>query len=191
MYTDTFEKAIDQLMLFEVGSFWELTEDARCGNIETAQQRKECGYTNDADDRGGETKYGISQRSHPGLDIASLNWDDAKDIYFNEYWLAGKCDQLPDRIAILHFDSAANHGLGRAAKFLQNSVDVDEDGHIGKVTITAVLDGNDIDICNEICDLREKFYKSIVERDPTQKKFIKGWLRRINEMREFSTLSDF
>ena len=43
--------------------------------------------TNDAADPGGLTKYGISQRAYPSLDIASLTVEQAAVIYHQDYWL--------------------------------------------------------------------------------------------------------
>ena len=46
----------------------------------------EGGLVNDPKDPGGVTKFGISQRSYPALDIRALTLDDAKTIYQRDYW---------------------------------------------------------------------------------------------------------
>jgi lysozyme family protein len=94
------------------------------------------------------------------------------------------------RVAVLHFDSCINHGNGRAAKFLQRAIGVDDDGAIGNGTLTALESLNSIDVCNKICDQREKFYNDLVAAKPSQAKYLKGWLRRIEEMRVFTTEED-
>ena len=43
-------------------------------------------YENNPDDPGGETKYGICKKSFPSLDIKNLTEDQAKDIYYKNYW---------------------------------------------------------------------------------------------------------
>jgi hypothetical protein len=48
--------------------------------------RHEGGYVNDPRDPGGETKYGISKRAYPRLDIKGLTEADAKEIYRRDYW---------------------------------------------------------------------------------------------------------
>ena len=53
-------------------------------------------YVNDLDDIGGETKYGISKRSYPNLDIKNLTLEEAQKIYFCNYWLMGKFEQSSD-----------------------------------------------------------------------------------------------
>lgn len=187
MYTVSFSKAVDHAMLYEVGGFWSLTPDAEAGLIETKEQRRACGYVNDPDDRGGETKYGIAKNANPDLDIAGLDWAAAQRVYYKKYWLLGDCDKLPSRLAALHFDGCVNHGVGRAAKFLQTAVGATADGDIGPATLNLVSLYDEISICNNICDQRENFYKRIVEKNPSQEKFLKGWLRRIEEMRAFVT----
>ena len=99
---------------------------------------EEGGYVNDIRDAGGETKYGISKRAYPSVDIASLTLDDAKAIYKRDYWDACRCDELPDRIAAALFDSAVNSGRGPAVKWLQQALNVTADGVIGTMTAAAI-----------------------------------------------------
>ena len=54
--------------------------------------KREGGYVNDPDDPGGETKYGISKRAHPDVDIASLTPESAAEIYKDYYWLPAKVE---------------------------------------------------------------------------------------------------
>lgn len=83
----------------------------------------EGGYTNDPNDPGGETKYGICKRSYPTLDIKNLTLDKAKEIYYQNYWLKAGCDELSPPLDIIVFDTAVNCGVGRAKEFLEISSD--------------------------------------------------------------------
>ncbi len=193
MYTDAFEKAINHAMLYEVGKFWKLTDDVRAGKIGTRELNRAVGYVNDPLDLGGETKFGVAKNANPTVDIAKLTWEQAKAIYYKEYWIKGNCDKMPSRLAILHFDGCVNHGVGRANRFLQNAIGLIADGAIGPKTL-ATISAQCADpkvgekaICNEICNLREKFYNGIVEKKPEQRRFLKGWLLRISEMRDYVT----
>jgi lysozyme family protein len=190
-YTKSFEEAVNHAMLYEVGGFWNLdTPGVREGLISTTAQKRACGYVNDPVDPGGETKYGVAKNPNPDLDITTLDWAGAERIYFRRYWLAAHCDELTvfaPRLAVLHFDGAVNHGVGRAAVFLQKAVEVDPDGDIGPNTIAHAKAMDEVAACNRVCDLREAFYRSIVANKPTQAKYLNGWLRRINEMRTFTT----
>lgn len=187
MFPNSFEEAINHAMLYEVGGHWNLTPEVEAGLIETTQQKRNVGYVDDPLDRGGETKYGIAFNANQDVDIKALDWETAKQIYFERYWLTGHCDKLPPRIAVLHFDGCVNHGIGRAAKFLQAAVGMSTDGIIGKQTLNAVYNQDEIELCISICDQRADFYKAIVARKPEQVRFLKGWLRRITEMRDFTT----
>lgn len=71
-------------------------------------------YSNNPADPGGETKYGISKRAYPALDIPNLTLDDAKGIYVQDYWLAAGCDVLSWEMALCVFDCAVNQGVGVA-----------------------------------------------------------------------------
>lgn len=184
-YTNAFEEAVNHAMLYEVGSHWHLSPEVEAGLIETREQRKNVGYVNDPLDAGGETKYGIAKNANMDVDITNLDWQTAKEIYFYKYWLAGRCDQLPPRMAILHFDGCVNHGIGRASKFLQQAVGAQPDGVIGPRTLGLANEGDELEICSRICDQRAAFYNAIVARKPDQVRFLKGWMRRINEMRDF------
>lgn len=74
----------------------------------------EGGYVNDPKDPGGETKYGISKRAYPGLDIASLTIEQARDIYHLDYWLPAGCESLDQAKALIVFDAAVNQGVSFA-----------------------------------------------------------------------------
>lgn len=123
---------------------------------------REGGYVNDPADRGGETKFGISKRSYPNLDIKNLTQMDAAAIYKRDYWDAINADQLPENIREMAFDAAVNHGVGWTKEALEKS---NKDP-------------------KKFLALREEKYKQIVANDPSQAKFLKGWMNRISE---FST----
>src|SRR3990167_72919 len=88
-------------------------------------------------DSGGLTRFGISQKSYPDLDIRSITRDQAKEIYRSDYWDRAKCNELPAQLAIILFDSAVNQGPGLAIRLLQKSLGVNADGAIGPITIAA------------------------------------------------------
>lgn len=187
-YTKAFDAAIDHAMLYEVGGFWNVNDAAVAqGLIDTPQHRRAVGYVNDPTDMGGETKFGVAKNANPDLNIRNLTWDGTKAVYYIRYWLAGKCDRMPGRVAVLHFDVCTNNGVGRAAIFLQRALGVSPDGNIGPATLLKLTSSDAIAVCNKVCDLREQFYRDIVANKPVQVKFLAGWLRRCNEMRVLTT----
>ena len=184
-YSKGFDLASNHAMYYEVGGFWKLTPEVEQGLCSTKPQARACGYVNDPDDAGGETKFGIAKNKNPEVDIKSLTWAGAKEIYYQKYWLAGKCDKMDPRLAVLHFDGCVNHGVDRANIFLQRALGVKTDGIIGPVTLGKLAASDTFFICGMVCKYREQFYRDIVARKPSQAKFLGGWLRRINEMRAF------
>lgn len=188
MYTNAFEEAVNHAMLYEVGGFWNVdTPGAKDGLIDTSEHRRACGYVNDPNDSGGETKYGIAKNANPSINVTHLDWESAKAIYYSNYWLNGKCDKMNGRVAALNFDGSIQHGVGSAARFIQRAIGVVDDGAIGPVTLAALNLKDPIAVCNVICDQRSKFYNGIVKQNPEKSKYLAGWLRRVEEMRTFVT----
>src|SRR5438045_9518054 len=81
--------------------------------------RFEGGYVNDEQDPGGETKFGISKRAYPNLDIRNLTPELAGQIYASDYWGPSGCDRLTPGMAVVVFDSAVHVGVRRAVAWLQ------------------------------------------------------------------------
>ena len=186
-FDDNFSMAFDHAMLYEVGGFWDPTDpEVQAGKIETREQRKKVGYVNIPQDRGGVTKYGIAQNANPNVDVRSLTLNDAMRIYEKKYWFGGKCNILEYPLSIIHFDGCVNHGPGRATKFLQRAVGVEEDGVIGKMTLAKIDKQGISNVIQRISEIRSKFYYSLVERDPSQHIFLKGWMRRIHEVTDYT-----
>lgn len=86
-------------------------------------------------DPGGETKYGISKRAYPELDISALTKEQAVSIYLRDYWAPIKGDLLPWPLCLFVFDSAVNQGTHAAIRMLQKSLGTTDDGVIGPVTL--------------------------------------------------------
>lgn len=135
----------------------------------------EGGYANNPADPGGETKFGISKRSYPSLDIKSLTLDDAKTIYRNDYWNRVQGDTLPPPLALVVFDSAVNNGVSRAVKWLQLVAGVPQDGIVGPATLAAAARKPMIAVMTEFMAERMLFQLTL----PTVNAFGRGWARRL------------
>src|SRR5439155_25331163 len=94
-------------------------------------------YSNDPSDPGGATRWGISKRSHPNLDITTLTIENAKEIYAEEYWNLAHCGDFPAGLAMAVFDAAVNQGVTPAIRLLQDALHVPVDGKVGVATIEA------------------------------------------------------
>lgn len=118
--------------------------------------KHEGGYVNDPRDPGGETKYGISKRAYPMLNIKDLSVEDAKLIYEKDYWLKAGCDKLEWPLCLVHFDTAVNMGLHRAAEF-------------GSLTSD----------WRDYLMMRVGFYARLAEKKPM---YLRGWINRVSEL---------
>lgn len=182
-----FEQALAHAMIYEVGAFFDPTDpETQAGLISTKAQRRKVGYVNDPLDAGGETKYGVAANANPGVDIARLTWDQALEIYYKKYWIAGGCHLLPPRVASIHLDGCINHGVIRASKFLQQIAGVQQDGMVGPGTARAVAAMDEFEVCDRLAARREEFYHTIVINKPSQSRFLNGWLARIEGVREYA-----
>ncbi len=121
--------------------------------------QREGGYVNDPDDIGGETKFGISKKAYPKLDIANLTEAEAARIYKRDYWDRINADKLPASIREMAFDAAVNQGVAWTRKALQDS-------------------NNDP---QTFLQLRAQRYQDIAAANPSQEKFLQGWLNRLGE----------
>ena len=126
----------------------------------------EGGYSNDPDDPGGETKYGISKRAHPECDIKNRSEQEAIQIYISDYWLAAGCESVGYPMNLVVFDSAVNCGTGTAKGWLR--------------TATTPQD---------VLNLRKEYYLNIVKKKPALKKFLKGWLNRIADLEKLISVA--
>jgi len=158
----------------------------------------EKGYVNDPNDKGGETKFGISKKWHPEVDIKNLTIDGAKDIYFKEYWNNKKLNlervsKFNIKVAIELFDISVNQGIFAAAKYLQKALnlfnrdgklfpDITVDGWIGESTLGALekLKSNDKSaLLKCINGLQFMRYYSIANNDKSQENNFVGWMKRV------------
>lgn len=132
-------------------------------------------YSNDPQDPGGETQWGISKRAHPDVNIKALTRAQAIDIYRADYWDKIKGDQLPAGIAFQVLDAAVNHGVRTASRWLQASVGVTADGIIGPATLAAVRRVDAAETVLLFNATRLEFYTDVT----TFARFGRGWTRRV------------
>jgi lysozyme family protein len=143
----------------------------------------EGGYVNDPVDAGGETKYGISKRSYPSVDIAALTLDEAIKIYERDYWNRMKLGTFhSQRIAWKVFDIEVN--TGRGDELLQKALGLVSDGIVGSKTIEAANKADVERLMDKLIELQVKRYVEIVVKSPAKLKFLVGWINRAFERGE-------
>jgi len=161
------------------------SEERFCRAVEMVL-RHEGGYVYDPADPGGETKYGISKRSYPQLDIRNLTREQAVEIYRRDWWDRYGYDRIKSLdVAAKVFDLAVNMGPAAAHKCLQRALHACGQRH---VTIDGVLGPQTIGAANNVrpramllAALRAEaaaYYRHLVERRPELRRFEQGWLNR-------------
>lgn len=160
MYTEKFKKAVDYVLA------------------------NEGGYVFDKNDPGGETKWGISKRTYPSLNIKALSLDEAKKIYYCDYWLKGKFEEIRDeRVAIKLFDLAINVGITQANRIIQRALrstgnNVKDDGILGPISLKAINSSNANLLICALCSEAAGYYRLLAAINTNMKQFLNGWLNR-------------
>lgn len=157
----------------------------------------EGGYADDPKDLGGKTNAGVTQTTYdkyrsakklPLQSVVKLSRAELNEIYFNGYWLASHCDKMPEPIAGAVFDTAVMRGALKAVAMLQKRLNLKADGIVGSATIATLLnltreqaDAVAVGLAND----RAAFHKWRCTVNPTQFRFLKGWLRRCDSLAKF------
>lgn len=163
---------------------------------------REGGYVDHPADRGGATRFGITEavaRAHGYRGpMRLLPRDEAQAIYRRLYWLRPRFDQVASRaprIAAELFDTGVNMGPAVATNFLQRALtalnrngrdfaDLVPDGRIGPATLAALdgfLDargkrGGETVLLHALEALQGERYVRLAERRPANEAFLYGWL---------------
>ena len=150
-------------------------------------------FVNDPDDAGGATKDGVTLATwqtmgydinHDGhidkVDVKLITIDDFKLVLRN-YWNCFKSDHIfSNSIAQICVDWLWGSGAW-AIKHTQKILKVPVDGSVGPVTIGAINNYPDQEHLFGLIKFdRILFVQNIVDANPSQGKFLEGWLNRIN-----------
>lgn len=146
--------------------------------------------TDNAHDYGGKTKYGLSQREYPNLDLDNLGETKAFLILETDYWEKYHLSQLENQaIATQLFFMFVNMDPVHAALIVQVSINacgkgivqVKLDGVMGSDTIRALNTLSDQWLSNRIRLETIRYYLHEVDKDPSQEVNLRGWVRRALE----------
>ena len=146
--------------------------------------KHEGGFSDHPADRGGKTRYGITEAVAREVgyrgDMRELPLDLAKRIYKDRYWDAVRADELPEAVRYAVFDAAVNSGPRQAIRWLQRAVGVRDDGIIGPQTLAAVRAANPERLLRRFLSQRLRFMTNL----PNWGSFSRGWARRIADLME-------
>lgn len=165
----------------------------------------EGGYTNDPDDRGGETNMGVTMQTWRGYcakkgkpattaTLKAMTRSEWTEIFKTLYWDALLLDCIDDQsVANLAADFAWASGVKTAARKLQLAYNstlctnrtytaIAEDGIVGAKTIAALNGASGRAVFTALHNIRHTYVTAITLRNPSQKKYLRGWERRIDSI---------
>lgn len=149
--------------------------------------KSEGGWSDNPADPGGATMKGVTlanfrryvKADASKADLKTIGDDQVATVYRRFYWDSVLGAELPDGVDYAVFDFAVNSGPGRAAKYLQASVGVSQDGRIGPATLAAAKARPAGVVIDQICDARLAFLKRL----PAWATFGRGWSDRVKSVR--------
>lgn len=183
------EELIPFVLYFEVG-LTKLELALPVQEMYAAAKKK--GFAIDLVDRGGATMCGVildtykTYRRSKGFSMTTVNdlkqmpYEDWRAIIKQMFWDRWKADQINSQpLANLLVDWVWASGVN-GIKIPQRILGVTVDGKVGPKTIAALNAANSRQLFDRFHAERLKFVDGIVQRNPSQVRFIKGWKRRIN-----------
>lgn len=167
----------------------------------SALLKREGGYVNSPADKGGPTRYGITQQTARSFgylgDMRMFPQETATNIYRQQYWIEPKFYDVSlryQKLAERLFDCGVNMGPKVASRFLQRALnglnraateypDMTEDGQIGQMTLSALDtykakrgEPGETVLLKAVNGQQVVRYMEIAERDHSQEEFLYGWL---------------
>lgn len=157
----------------------------------------EGGFVNHKNDKGKATKYGITQKTLSSFigreakveEVKFLTKELAKEIYREYYWNPMMLSEIEGHMIRLSlFDQCVNWGPRAVTKRIQkicNEYFKDRlivDGKIGPKTISVINCINDEVITQDFLSSSLDAYRSLVDRDESQRVFLAGWIYRISKL---------
>ena len=154
----------------------------------------EGGYSNDKHDKGGKTKYGITEEDARDFGykggMQDLTKDFAKNIYLKKYYLGNKLDKVVnDKVALSVCDFIVNSGAWGAKKaqaaLNELGCDLRVDGILGEKSLAALNEVDENKFLEKYHDLQRRYYRVLAANKPSQKKFLTGWLNRVDRKENY------
>lgn len=174
---------------------WEAGLSSKYAGLPVKEQFEKAklkGYANDPDDLGGHTQCGVtlatftSYRKKKGLpaptvrDLVNISFEEWRDILKSLFWDRWKADQIENQsLALLLVDWVWGSGLYGVTK-AQAALGVKVDGIVGPKTLAAVNGGDTRATFKRIHDARRAYFNAICVSRPANRKFLKGWRRRLD-----------
>lgn len=137
-------------------------------------------------DRGGITNRGITQpaydawRVRHGMQkrsVTLLSDEEERAIYYEDYWVPCRCEELGTPLGAAVFDMAVNSGLWNAKLALQGALYVRQDGVIGEATLAASKVTPNALL--RFLEARAALYRDDLMAHPSDVANLHGWINRL------------
>lgn len=164
---------------------------AKAEKLMTFIHKWEGDFANNPYDSGGCTMKGITLSTYRDYfgqyktceDLRYITDEEWLYIFKDGYWDKCKADEIDSQIiANIIVDWVWMSGVKTAVKKIQKLLGVEVDGIVGRETINAINNCDEDILFNDIYNERVRFYTNIVEKKPSQKIFLNGWLNRLNDI---------
>lgn len=155
----------------------------------------EGGFVDDPDDPGGETNMGVTIKTYEvycrrkGLskptveDLKAIDMDQWTEILRTMYWNVCKADDIESQsVANMIVDWAWHSGTGTAIRKVQKVVGVARDGIVGPITLAAINSVSALPLFGMLKAERIRHFKDQCRKNPKKKKFLNGWMNRVNDI---------
>lgn len=116
-------------------------------------------------------------------DLYALSEDQIREIYRRDYWEAVRADELPPGLSLAVADFALNSGPARAVKALQKALGNPQTGVMEEETLGEANAYERVDLIMLYQAERQRFLNAIVDSRPNQRKFLRGWTQRVDDVR--------
>lgn len=148
----------------------------------------EGGFSEDPNDPGGATNFGITKRTLEAYrgkvvsvnDVRNLSSAEAREIYRANFWNLMRCGDLPAGLDLMVFDYGVNSGPSQAVKNLQALVGVNQDGAIGNITLPAVKKIPPVGLIGDLASGRLEYLKTLA----TYATYKDGWTSRVEDIKQ-------
>lgn len=117
-------------------------------------------------------------------DLRRITDEQWKHIFKNGYWNKWKADSIDNQsIANLLVDWVFMSGVW-GIKYPQRILGVKDDGIVGNKTLSAINNHPDQEqLFNDLWNGRKRYFENLAKRNPSKRKFLNGWLRRLSDYR--------
>lgn len=153
----------------------------------------EGGYANHPKDPGGVTLQGVIQRTYDSYRrskskptrpltkamMSTAEWARERDqIYREMYWAPVAAERLPFGVDLSVFDFGVNSGVGRAPKYLQAALGLQQTGKMDDTTVAAAVKADGKDLIQKINARRLSFLQGLAIWNT----FKRGWSSRVADI---------